>query len=119
MLEENSHKTEILEGMGRNKDQRRDETDQKGSSILMTENNNIEEFVDVKIHSILKGADIDNHVHKQNKSEENKNENDNKEDVAATFQQLLAHNTKLVDILKATLALQADLLRRVVSFLFN
>ena len=115
-----SHKATTIDHYpGTNKDQRRDETDQKGSSILMTENNNIEEFVDVKIHSILKGADIDNHVHKQNKSEENKNENDNKEDVAATFQQLLAHNTKLVDILKATLALQADLLRRVVRFLFN
>ena len=35
---------------------------------------------DVKIHSIWKGAEMD----KQNKSEENKNENDNKEDVAAT-----------------------------------
>ena len=60
MLEEKSHKTEILEGMGRNKDQWRDETDQiDGSSepsILMTENNNIEEFVDVKIHTNWTGA---------------------------------------------------------------
>ena len=60
MLEEKSHNTEILEGMGRNKDQWRDETDQiDGSSepsILMMENNNIEEFVDVKIHTNWTGA---------------------------------------------------------------
>ena len=59
-LEGDYHKTEILEGMGRNKDQWRDETDQiDGSSepsILMTENNNIEEFVDVKMHTNWTGA---------------------------------------------------------------
>ena len=59
-LEEDYHKTEILEGMGRNKDQWRDETDQiDGSSepsIFMMENNNIEEFVDVKIHTNWTGA---------------------------------------------------------------
>jgi hypothetical protein len=123
MLKENSHKTEILEGMGRNKDQMRDETDQKDgskqSSILMTENNNIKEFVDVKIHKIKKGAEIDNYVHKQNISEQNKKENGKKVDVTATFQKLLAHNKKLVDTLKVTLALQANLLRRVDRFLFN
>ena len=55
-LEEDYHKTEILEGMGRNKDQWRDGTDKKKYSILMTENNNIENIYDVKIHSIWKGA---------------------------------------------------------------
>ena len=41
------------------------------------------------------------------------------DDATTKFQELLAHNTKLVDILQATLALQADLIRRVVRFLFS
>jgi len=41
------------------------------------------------------------------------------ENLTSKFQQLLVHNTKLVDILQATLALQADLLKRVVRFLFS
>jgi len=46
-------------------------------------------------------------------------ESDKGQNITLTYQQLLAHNSKLVDILQATLSLQADMLRRVVKFVFH
>ena len=43
---------------------------------------------------------------------------ENKSDIHDKYLELVAHNTRLVDILRTTLELQADLLRRIITYLF-
>ena len=45
-------------------------------------------------------------------------ETDNKEDIHDKYLELVAHNTRLVDILRTTLELQADIFRRITRYLF-
>ena len=43
---------------------------------------------------------------------------DNKSDIHDEYLELVAHNTRLVDLLRTTLELQADLFRRITKYLF-
>ena len=43
---------------------------------------------------------------------------DNKSDIHDKYLELVAHNARLVDILRTTLELQADLFRRITIYLF-
>ena len=43
---------------------------------------------------------------------------ENKSDIHDKYMELVAHNTRLVDILRTTLELQADLFRRMTRYLF-
>ena len=45
-------------------------------------------------------------------------ETDNNEDIHDKYLELVAHNTRLVDILRTTLELQADIFRRITRYLF-
>ena len=86
-LTEFDHKTDMVKVLDKNKQQGRDGTNQKEgyteNSLNMTQNNDFKEFVN---------KSLENNVKKDYPSD------DNKEDINAKFQQLLAHNTKLADI---------------------
>ena len=43
---------------------------------------------------------------------------DNHEDLNKKYLELVAHNTRLVDVLRSTLELQANLFRRIIRYLF-
>ena len=45
-------------------------------------------------------------------------EDENQKDMEDEYLELVAHNTRLVDILRTTLELQADLFRRIIRYLF-
>ena len=52
-----------------------------------------------------------------NKSE-SKTEDDDHQTIQQKYEEMVAHNTRLIDILRSTLEMQADLFRRMIRYLF-
>ena len=59
-----------------------------------------------------------NHLNNLHSGSESKTEDDDHKTIEEKYQALVAHNTRLIDILRTTLEMQADLFRRMIRYLF-
>ena len=60
----------------------------------------------------------ENHLDNHHAAGESKTDHDDHETIREKYQALVAHNTRLIDILRSTLEMQADLFRRMIRYLF-
>ena len=60
----------------------------------------------------------ENHLDNHHAASESKTDHDDHETIREKYQALVAHNTRLIDILRSTLEMQADLFRRMIRYLF-
>ena len=101
------------------------ETDQSGESVSTRDNREGgAEFddpvkkVDDKWDNLLDILDNEDETNKADHEVNKDALNDDKEGLRDKYLELMTHNTKLVDILKKTLEMQAEMFRKLIKYIF-
>ena len=96
------------------------ETDQRGESVSNRDNREEGAKFDDPIKTVDNGWDTKEEantgVYEADRHQDNVG--DDKEELRDKYLELMTHNTKMVDILKKTLEMQAEMFRKLIKYIF-